>query len=172
MILKKLKLKYLLYSICVFISLGSTKVKHPFYFSFTDFEYNQNEKSLQGNVKLFINDLEVALKNQINKKIDLIKVTDTLLVNKALHQFISKNFSVSVNNLILKSNFIGFEKENDVMYLYIEYLNCPTPKNISFINTFLYNELETQTSFISFKVDNEKKTIKLVKPDKFGQFNF
>jgi hypothetical protein len=172
MVLKKLKIKYLLYFIFVFICIGSTKIKHPFYFSFTDFEYNQNEKSLQGNVKLFINDLEVAIKNISNKKIDLIKVTDTLLVNKALHQFVNKNFSVSVNNVILKSNFIGFEKENDVMYLYIEYLNCPVPKSVSFVNTFLYNELEMQTNFISFKVNNEKKTIKLVKPDKFGQFDF
>ncbi len=170
--IKKFKLKYLVCFLFVFLCIGSSEIKHPFYFSFTDFEYNKNEKALQGNIKLFINDLEAAIKTFANKKLDLINVTDTVTINKVLHQYINKNLSISVNNNILKSNFVGFEKENDVIYLYVEYLNCEIPKNINFANTFLYNELKTQTNFISFKVFNEKKIIKLVNPDKFGQFQF
>ncbi len=150
----------------------SVEKKHPFYFSFAEFEYNSSDKSLQGSIKIFINDLEQSLKKTSQQKIDLLHVKDTAAVNSTLHRYLNSNFSIDVNGTILKSTFVGFENEGDVVYLHVEFLNCAEPKLISLVNTILYDFSEAQTNFTTVKIGNQKKTVKLSNPDKFGQLAF
>lgn len=150
----------------------SAKKKHPFYFSFAEFEYNSSEKSLQGSIKIFINDLEQSLKKSSGQKIDLLHVKDTTAVNSILHRYLNSNFSIDVSGAILKSTFVGFENEGDVVYLHVEFPNCAEPKLISLVNTILCDFSEVQTNFTTIRIRNQKKTIKLTNPDKFGQLTF
>lgn len=166
-----LKIFTILLTACIFFAFSAKKI-HPFYFSFAEFEYNANEKSLQGSIKIFINDLEQTLKKTTKKKIDLLNVKDTLALNTVLHNYLNSNFSIDVNGTILKSTFLGFENDGDVIYLHVEFLNCAEPKLISLVNTFLFDFSDTQTNFTTVKIGNLKKTIKLTNPDKFGQLTF
>lgn len=146
--------------------------KHPFYFSFAEFEYNYSEKAFQGSIKIFINDLEQSIKKDKNQKLDLLHVKDTTYVNSVLHRYLNSNLSFDVNGSILKSNFVGFECEGEVIYLHVEFLNCKEPKQVSMINTILYDLSDLQTNFVTIKSGNQKKTVKLVNPEKFAQLIF
>lgn len=65
---KKLKLGLL------FIGVFSALIAfaHPFYVSITSVDYNPSKKRVEVSCRLFYDDLEVALKNQLGQHIDVI----------------------------------------------------------------------------------------------------
>jgi hypothetical protein len=65
-----------------------TAFRHPFYLSVTDLKYSNKDRALQGSVKLFVNDLEAALKKINNQTVDLIHVKDTIQIKKLLHNYL------------------------------------------------------------------------------------
>src|SRR4051812_6126397 len=97
--------------------------KHPFYLSVTDLKYNARERALQGSVKLFINDLETALKKIHHQTIDLVNPKDTLKIQKLLFEYLNQRLKVTVNKEPKNYNLIGFEREQEAIWVYIEIKN-------------------------------------------------
>ena len=146
--------------------------KHPFYLSVTNLKYNSKEAALQGTVKVFLNDLESALKKINQKPIDLIHVKDTADVNKKLIVYLKTHLSLKLNGKDRSFNFIGFEREEDSFWMYIEFKKCETPKKIEIENSILYDFFSEQTNIVSIDVDGNKKSSKANNPEKGFLFEF
>lgn len=149
-----------------------TAFKHPFYLSVTELKYNEKEKALQGSVKLFTNDLEDALKKIHQQTVDLINPKDTLHTKKLLAAYLKKRLSIQVNGEPKSYDLIGFEREQDAIWLYIELKNCPAPKKIDIENSLLYDFIKEQMNIVHFEVGGEKKSLKVNYPEKMLSFNF
>jgi len=146
--------------------------KHPFYLGVVDLKYNAKEKALQGSVKLFTSDLEEALKNISKQTVDLINPKDTLKTQKLLEDYLRKRLTIRVNNETKNYELLGFEREQEAIWMYIEVKNCSLPKKISIDNTLLYDFLKDQSNIIHLEVKEEKKSLKLNNPEKLAVFEF
>ena len=157
----------LLLSLCALSSF-----KHPFYMSVTEFTWKEKEKSLSTSVKMFTNDLEEALSKSTGKKVDLINGTNKAELNQWITDYIKKRLSIKVNGQSLNFQFIGFEREEDAIWSYIEYKNCPKPKKVSIENSLLYDYINTQINIVHFEAAANKKSSKVNKPEKRVDFEF
>ena len=146
------------------IFLGS--FKHPLYLSVTDLKYNPKEQAIQGSVKLFINDAEDALKKLNDRSVDLVNPKDTLKTNKILSDYLKKRLVIKVNNEIKNYELIGFEKEQEAIWLYIEAKKCASPKKIEIENSLLYDFLKDQMNIVHMEVNGDKKSSKVNCPEK------
>jgi len=164
-------MKQILFFSCLLILFYSFK-KHPFYLSVTDLKYNPKERAFQGTVKLFTNDLETALKKIHSQTIDLINPKDTLKTQKLLEDYLKKRFSIKVNTVQKNYELLGFEREQEVVWLYVELKNCPEPKKIEIENSLLYDYIKDQTNIMHLEVKGEKKSLKVNYPEKRATFEF
>lgn len=155
----------------MFFAFALCSFKHPFYLGVTELKYADKEKTLQVTVKLFTNDLEDALGKTHKKKPDIIN-GDKKELSLLLSDYILKNLSLSVNNKIQKLVFLGFEHENDAVWMYLEVQSCPKPSQISVKNSLLYDLLKNQTNIIHCEVKGDKKSTKLTFPESSANFVF
>ena len=146
--------------------------KHPFYLGVTALVYNAKEKSLQGSVKLFTNDLEGALKKAHNNTVDLINVKNKEAVTIILYDYLKKHFELKVDDKKVAYKLIGFEREEEAVLMYIEFDKTETPKKIEVDNTLLYDHLKEQINIVEIEVNNSKKSLKCTNPEKNFKFSF
>ena len=155
--------------LAVFLVFG---FKHAFYLGVCDFKYNNKEKVLEGSIKLFISDLENDLTKLEGKKVDLIHPKDSLSLAKTLKAYLKKRLSVQINDQKLDYEYLGFEKEEEVCWIYLEAKKCPLPKRVLITNTLLYDFLSQQINIVNFELGEVKRSLKVLNPEKVVKFEF
>lgn len=144
---------------------------HPFYLGVTSLEYNAREQVLQGSVKLFVNDLEDALKKSTKKPVDLINVKDTVGTTALLMAYLGSHFRLQVNGTPARFEFLGFEREEEALWMYVEY-KCEAPKKIQIQNSLLFDYLPDQSNIVHIEVNGIRKSAKTNNPEKDFSFTF
>jgi hypothetical protein len=152
--------------------LTSFGLKHPFYLSVTDLKYNEKEKTLQASVKMFTNDLEDALKKIYKQKVDLLNGKDTSQLKTLLQDYVTKHLNVELDLKKVDLQIIGFEKEAEATWIYLESANCKIPSKIAVDNTLLYDYIPTQINIVSFDLNGKKQSSKVTNPEKSLSFDF
>ena len=153
--------------VCVLLFTGKP---HPFYLSVTDIKYNEKNKSLEVACKMFTNDLEGALKKTTGKKVDILNTKDKKEVEKILFDYINKRLTVNLNGKTQTLKYIGYEKEDDVIWTYMEIEKCVKPKQLNISNSLLYDFLKEQINLVSFEIAGDKQSSKVSNPDKEIKF--
>lgn len=154
------------------IILMGFSFSHPFYLSVTDLKYKASEKTMQASVKVFVNDLETALKKINQKPIDLLHPKDTVQLNKVLATYLAKHLTFKLNSEIKLFDFIGFEIEQEAIWMYLEYNNCPSPKKVEIENSLLYDFIKEQSNILKLEVNGKNQSSKVSYPDKLLHFEF
>ncbi len=153
--------------VCLFLFTGKS---HPFYLSVTDMKYNESNKSMEIACKMFTNDLEGALKKTTGKKVDIINSKDKKEVEKILFDYITKRLSINLNGKTMTLKYIGYEKEEDVIWTYMEIESCEKPKQITITTSLLYDFIKDQINLVSFEMAGNKQSSKVSNPDKEIKF--
>lgn len=161
------------FTVCLFISLFFfSAFKHPFYLGVADLKYSETEKSIQGSVKLFTNDFETILKKNYKQSIDLINTKDKESTKKIITDYISKHFTLKLNGELKNFTVIGYEREEEAVFTYIEFKNCEPAKTIDVDISLLYDSFKEQMNIVHFELNGIKKSVKVNNPDKKVVFNF
>jgi hypothetical protein len=149
------------------IPLQSFNNCHKFYFSLTEIKANTVKNSITISSKLFTDDFEAALLNKTNKKIDLTKSVNDTNVQKVVFNYLVQNLKMELNVKPLKFQFVGYEIENDVIWIYAESkLKDKEFTSLKIINSILYDFSTEQTNMIVFKWNENQYTNKLNFPAK------
>jgi hypothetical protein len=146
--------------------------KHPFYMGVIDIKYDSKTQHVAVSIKLFTNDIEDALKKTTTKSIDLLNPTNKANMEFELFEYIKKRFSVELNNKITTLDFIGYEKEEDAIWTYLEIKKSNQPHRLKIITSLLYDFLPQQMLIIHAEVNSLKKSFKLTNPENQVEFNF
>lgn len=162
-------MKKILTLLAVFFVFG---FKHPYYMSVAELKYNESEHALQGTIKLFVNDFEAALSKINGKKVDLINDKDSLAINGMIKNYIHLHFVLNLNGKKQPYRYVGFEHEDESIWVFIEVLNCPKPQNVLINNSLLYDNLKEQMNLVHLEVGGEKKSLKVVNPETEMKFAF
>ena len=165
---KKLKLGLL------FIGVFSALIAfaHPFYVSITSVDYNPSKKRVEVSCRLFYDDLEVALKNQLGQHIDVIHPKNKAAADSAISKYIRQNFKINVNNQPRNLRYVGYEIEEDVAWCYLEVSDVPAISRLDIVNQLLFKDFKNQSNIMHIKVNNTKKSTKLDNPKRTASFTF
>ncbi len=143
---------------------------HPFYLSVTNMKYNDKSRSMEISCKMFTNDLEDALKKITNKSVDILNPKNKPEVENILFEYITKRLSVNLNGKIKTLKFIGYEKEDEVIWTYMEIEKCEKPKQLIIQNSLLYDFLKEQINLVQIEAGDFKKSSKVGNPEKELKF--
>jgi hypothetical protein len=145
---------------------------HKFYVSITKIEYAQQQHSLQIITKIFIDDIENALKKRYDPSLSLDTKKETKEADELLKKYILQKLKLKVNGTPVKLNYLGKEYDNDLLVAYIEVTGVKGLKNIEIENKILMDMFPEQQNIIHLKTPDHRKSLILDKDDPSGTLNF
>lgn len=150
--------------------LTSFELKHPYYVGVTEIRADSKQKNMNVSCKLFVDDLQSALHSIYHKQVDLNKrdpVTSGLI-----QDYIKKHLIISFGKKVATFNYVGYEIEEEAVWIFFEGKLPSKDKKVFVVNTLLYDQLEAHTNFIHCYYDEVRKSYKLVNPENNTQFEF
>jgi hypothetical protein len=157
------------YCVLVWILMSSF---HPYYVSVTDIKYNEQDKTLQISCRTFTDNIEDALKKIYKKQLNVLHPKEKKEIENLLTDYISKHIKIKVNGKLQTTNFIGYEKEEEAIWSYLEIKNVELPKLLIIENTLLYDYLPQQINMVHVEIKGKKQSSKVTNPEKELTFDF
>lgn len=122
--------------------------------------------------KVFTNDLENALKQLYKESIDLKNTKDEKKAEELLKKYFSSHFSVQTGGEIQQPAYVGYEIEEEAIWIYFEVNDYTAKGKIEITNTLLYDFLPAQNNLIHCIYNGTRKSTRLVNPDQKAEFSF
>lgn len=171
-IMNKLGIKIIVLFVYIVCWLGFSSF-HPFYISTTEINFNKATKSVEITCRMFTDNLEDALEKTYNKKIDLLHPKNKKELELLVLQYIQNNLKIKINGTQKTISIIGYEKEEDAVWTYLEIKEDIQPQQIEIENTLLYVFFPQQMNMIHVMIDGaSRQSSKLINPDKKLNFKF
>lgn len=146
--------------------------EHPFYVSVTELNHNQQENILEISCKMFADDFETTIKTQYKTTIDISHPRDTLQAEKLVSDYIQKHLQLKVNGKALSLQFLGYEKESESVWCYLQVSGMSQVKKLEITNRLLYEIDKTQMGIVHAVVGGVRKSTRLVNPEAVAMFEW
>ena len=164
--------KYLFFGLLIILASSFHFKKHPYYISVVDIKYSAQEKSIQLSTRLFTNDLEDALETIYHKKMDVLNPKHKAEVDSIIFTYIKQRLHISINKKDQTLNYIGYEREEESIWTYLEIKKVTAPKTLSITTKLLYDYLPSQVNIVHAEINGVKKSSKVTNPDSKVEFSF
>ena len=145
---------------------------HPFHVSVTEINHNAKDKTLEISCKIFTDDFEDALSRKYKTKVDLVQPKDKPAMDKLVNDYIKNHLAVKADNKGRVMDYIGFEVENEAVYVYMQVNDIPTITRADVTNSVLYDLFNDQTEIIHFIENGNRKSVKIDYPATVASFQF
>jgi len=147
---------------------------HKEYYSLTKMTFNQKEKTVQITMKLFTNDMELALSKHYKRELELgtnIEIEDA---EHLLDLYLKQTFNIAINGTQNNIHFLGKEFEKEAMFVYLEINNIKEIHQIEIQASMLIEEFIEQENIIKIDVNKQKRSLFLTNENdkallKFGE---
>jgi len=146
---------------------------HPFYVSVTEVAHDPKTKSLQVSHRIFIDDMELGLRETYNIVLkDPTNPGADIDPDALLKGYLEKHFQIMVEGKNLKPQYLGHEFEDDVVWCYVAYKGVNQIKNIRIRNHILLDTHDSQTNLVHVTYQDKTKSLKLDNRKKEGEIRF
>ncbi|MBE7171733.1 MAG: hypothetical protein INR73_14185 [Williamsia sp.] len=145
---------------------------HPLYVSVTEFNHNPKESIIEISCKMFADDCEATLRQQSKTNVDITHPKDVKQLEKIMNDYIQKNLQLKVDGKPVLMQWVGYEKENESVWCYLQVNDIKALKKLEITNSLLYDLYNTQISIMHASVGGNRKSIRVTYPEKKAQFDF
>lgn len=146
--------------------------KHPLHVSTTEVNFNAKDKSLEISCRIFTDDFESILAKLYKQKTDLSKPEMKTAMDELVKKYLTSHLQIKANGKIAILNYIGFEIDHEATNIYLEVEKIPSVKSIEIDNTILYDLFNDQMSIVHVVKNGNRKSGKILYPDKKFTANF
>ena len=137
---------------------------HPFHVSVSDIKYKEDQKAIQVSTRIFLDDLEIALRRYSgNAKLNITEEDEWDMINDHLRGYVMENLKLSDEKGVMSGTYIGAEIEDDVMWVYIEIEKVRKLKTIKVWNSLLFEVFGDQENLVHFRAFDKVKSERLYK---------
>lgn len=154
-------MKKTLLTLITLITIVTSLLAHDFYVSVTEVDFKNN--SLQITMKVFINDLEEALKLQGKPKLNLGEPNENELSKEYIKQYLLPRFYLKVNDKLKPYKYVGQEVEDDAVWIYLEFSGIENIKSLEIMNSIITEKYDSQTNLIHTNINGVNKSLILNK---------
>lgn len=145
---------------------------HPFFVSVTEFNHNPKEHTIEIGCKLFADDFETTLKAQYKANVDLTNPKDVKQVEGMINDYVQKHLKVKVNGKPVNLVFVGFEKEKEAAWCYLQVNNVASVKTMEVKNDLLYETYPAQIGIMHAVVGGLRKSTRVSYPESNAVFEW
>lgn len=145
---------------------------HPLHVSVTEINLNTSEKILEISCRIFTDDFEKVLARNYKTKVDLINSTDRAAMEKLVSDFVQQHLLLKADNRRLQLEYLGYERDNDAIYCYLQVENMTGLKTLEVNNSILHDVFNDQINLMHVTVGGKRKSVKLDFPVKETVFEF
>ena len=159
-------LSYMLVSVHLMIGV----MLHPFHISVIDMEYNEEAKAIEISCRIFLDDLEDALRSYTgDDKLDIMSDESQDAVHNALNSYFLEKLTMKVNGKSVEMNYLGGEIEDDVMWCYIEVPKIKKLQSLEVESFLLLETFDDQMNLVHIKAFGNTKSLKLYQYNEWGE---
>lgn len=145
---------------------------HPVYISVTEINHNAAEKSLEITCKFFTDDFEQVLTKKAGAVVSISKPRDQAALDAVMAEYIFERLSLKTDGKPVQLSYLGFEKEEDVTYCYLQAEVMAAPKKVEAFNTLLHDLNSNQINIMHVTVNGKRISTKLDFPKSGAVFEF
>ena len=136
---------------------------HPLHLSSMELNYGQSG-TLEISCRLFIDDMEDALSKAFKVPADLSASAKHAAMDALLKKYIALHLKLTANGKPLTVQYLGFEKDKEVVLVYVESAPVKALKKLAINNSLLYDLFDDQTNIMHLHFNNKRKSFKLDYP--------
>ena len=128
-------------------------VAHKYYVSTTLIDVDEKSNYFEITIKTFYDDLETELKlSDIDYEIQYDQI------NKLYEDYLLAKFILKSNGNEIKYEYLGFEKRNDQINLYLQVKSSSVVDELSIQNKILYESFSTQKNIVLYRHKKSRKS--------------
>ena len=156
----------------VLLTSAGPKAIHPFHVSVVEINHNAADKTLEISCKIFTDDFEKVLAKNYQTKIDLINPPDKKAMDTVVKKYILSHLTVSADGKPGNLVYIGFERDAEAVYSYVQVENITSVKKIEIINKLMHDLFDDQINIMHVTVNGSRKSTKLDFPTANATISF
>ncbi|MEQ8534695.1 MAG: hypothetical protein RIF36_28085 [Imperialibacter sp.] len=150
-----------------------TWLAHPFHVSVCDVEFNDKTKSLEISQRIFLDDLEEALRKKSGwTTLDVVNPSDKKRFDALMKEFVIENLSIEINNKPVKLSYLGHELESDAIWCYLEVTGVNNLTTIGVENSVLIDTFPDQVNLVHVKKEGKIRSLKLYRDNIKGSIDY
>ena len=145
---------------------------HPLHISVTEIAFDEKEKELEIVTRIFIDDMETAIRSQRSMPtLDLLNPVTTT-TDELVKEYVLKRIDVSLDGKAQLLKYLGFEKENEALICFIQVSQVKKWKTISIVNNVLLETFDDQSNLVHVTVRDKVRSLRLMKNNSSGSLTF
>jgi len=146
--------------------------KHPLHVSTTEVNINAKDKTLEISTRIFSDDFESVLVKLYKQKTDLNKPALKSQMDALVKKYLLSHLQIKANGKTVALNYIGYEIDHEATNIYLEAEKITPPKTVEVNSTILYDMFDDQMSIVHVVKGSNRKSTKILYPDKSFTVNF
>lgn len=145
---------------------------HPLHVSVTEIEVNEKERRLQIMMRVFIDDLELSLRNHFKQPdLDALSPAERSL-DVLMRSYLADRFQIWLDGKAQVINYLGSEPDRDALVFYIEVDKMVKWKSIQVKNTIIMEIHDDQSNLVHVTVGETVRSIRLTHAKPVDLINF
>jgi hypothetical protein len=146
---------------------------HPIHLSITEIDHNEKSKALQITMRIFIDDLELSIRNKVNEEeLDLLDPGKGRTTDALVKAYLTEVVRIKVDKKAGKINYLGHEIEGPAMICYVEIENIKKFSTIEVTNKVILETHEDQSNLVNVNYKGKVKSLRLTNDDPTGAVTF
>lgn len=166
------KLKYTLLLLCCAFFSVEAGVKHPLHVSTTEVSFNAKDKTLEISCKIFSDDFEAILAKVYKQKTDLSNPNMKTAMDELVKKYLLSHLQLKANGKAVTMSYVGFEIDHEATNIYLEVEKVTAMKSVEVNDTILYDMFDDQMSIVHIVKGANRKSTKILYPEKQFTANF
>lgn len=145
---------------------------HPLHISVTEITLDEKEKELEIMLRIFTDDLEAAIRNAKNDaELNLLNPSNST-TDKLAWEYLQPRFKLVADGKTQTIKYLGHEADEDVLIFYIQVQPVKKFTTIDIANSIITELYEDQSNLINVTVDDETKSLRLMRNNPSGKLSF
>jgi hypothetical protein len=155
--------------------LFSLLTLHPVHVSVTEITHDEKEKELEIISRIFIDDLQAAIRETKNDdELNLLEPSPggVQTTDQLVKEYLQTHFKISLDGKPQSIFYLGHEVEGDAMLCYLQVKNVKRWKTIEAFNSVITELYDDQSNLVHVTVRNEVKSLRLMRDTPSGKLTF
>ncbi|MFM7193380.1 MAG: DUF6702 family protein [Bacteroidota bacterium] len=146
---------------------------HPIHLSVSEVNYSEKDKSLQMTSRIFIDDLELAIRSAIkDEDLDLLEPGKGRTIDQLVGPYLSKHLRMKVDGKPVVMNYLGHELEDLAIICYIEFPGVKKLKTVEVFNDVIQEIHADQSNLVHVNWKGTVRSARLVREAPSSTFEF
>jgi hypothetical protein len=146
---------------------------HPIHVSVTEIEFDEKDKALEIMMRVFIDDLELTLRNELKQpELDILAPKNGKTNDQIIGDYLKEHFKIQLDSKLQKTQYLGHEQEGDAFILYVEVTNVKKWKTIQIMNDIMTDTHEDQSNLVHVTVKGNIKSLRLTQDTPADELTF